>query len=171
MNAIRSDLPGFNNGSARSAARPAARRPALSPSKHNNGSSTSFHKASICFSVNAVPSGATAAGNPPRSRAITSIYPSATIISGASRQASRALARLYKMLRLSKSGVSRELRYLGSPSPMTRPPNAMTRPRRSVIGNIARPRKKSYGARPSRPGAYPRRNLAIVSESRPRCVK
>ncbi len=50
---------------------------------------------------------------------------------------------------LSKSGVSRELRYLGSPSPMTRPPKAIGRERRSMIGNMTRPRKKSNASRPS----------------------
>jgi hypothetical protein len=44
---------------------------------------------------------------------------------------------------LSKSGVSGELRYLGSPSPMTRPPKAMTSPFWFMIGNITRSRKRS----------------------------
>ena len=57
--------------------------------------------------------------------------------------AARALARPYRVRRLSNSGVSGELRYLGSPSPMVRAPNAITRPRGSEIGKITRSRKKS----------------------------
>ena len=47
-------------GNTRSAARAAARNPALSPSKANTGSSAMRHKWPICPSVSAVPSGATA---------------------------------------------------------------------------------------------------------------
>ncbi len=41
-------------------------------------------------------------------------------------------------------GVSGELMYLGSPSPIERPPNAIVRPWTSRIGNIRRSRNRSY---------------------------
>ena len=50
------------------------------------------------------------------------------------------LARLsaYRCRLLLKRAVSGELRYLGLPSPITRPPNPITRPCTSMIGNITR---------------------------------
>ena len=54
-----------------------------------------------------------------------------------------ARSRQYRLAPLWKRGVSGELRYFGSPVPMTRPPKAMTRPRRSLMGNMTRPRKRS----------------------------
>ncbi len=97
-----------------------------------------------------------------------------------------------------KTGVSGEFKYLGCPSPRMRPPKPTTRPFRSAMGNISRPRKRSYDARaallpgritspastirssemPSRPsaalrperlsGAYPRRNRPIAAVLRRR---
>jgi len=82
----------------RSTARHAARRPAPSPSKHNTGSFSaagmSFHNSWICVSVSAVPSGATAPSKPAPTKAITSIYPSATITGRPSAAAWRARDRL-----------------------------------------------------------------------------
>ena len=57
----------------RSAARSAARRPAASPSRQNNGSRSRRQSSSICCSVTAVPRGATTAENPSWAMAITSI--------------------------------------------------------------------------------------------------
>lgn len=64
--------PALSRGRARSMARLAARRPALSPSKHRVGSACERHSSSICSSVRAVPIGATAA-TPARWQAMTSI--------------------------------------------------------------------------------------------------
>jgi len=60
--------------------RKAARTPALSPSKHKIGSGPARHNSSSWSSVNAVPNGATAWAKPARESAMTSIYPSATIM-------------------------------------------------------------------------------------------
>ena len=56
-----------------SAARHAAFWPALSPSKHKIGSSAIFHNSASWFSVSAVPSGATLAGKPAPTMAMTSM--------------------------------------------------------------------------------------------------
>ena len=55
--------------------------------------------------------------------------------------AARAADQPYNTRPFSKSALSGEFRYLGCPSPSTRPPKAMTRPARSLIGNIRRLRK------------------------------
>ncbi|CFN63089.1 Uncharacterised protein [Bordetella pertussis] len=44
---------------------------------------------------------------------------------------------------MENSGVSGELRYLGSPLPMMRPPKPIRLPRALRMGNITRSRKRS----------------------------
>ncbi len=62
----RTERPGSSRGSRRNTARPAALRPAVSPSKQRTGSSCSFQASCICCSVSAVPSGASAPATPLR---------------------------------------------------------------------------------------------------------
>ena len=89
-----------------------------------------------CPPVKAVPSDATASVKPAWCMAMTSIYPSHKI-----RYPFRdVLAKFmpYKFRLLSKTTVSGEFRYFGSPSPMTRPPKPMTLLLISWMGNITR---------------------------------
>ena len=88
-----------------------------------------------CPGVSAVPSEATAWSNPAWCMAMTSIYPS-HIIMFFFRE---LLAKLSpnRFLPLSNIFVSGELRYLGSPSPMTLPPNPITLLDIFIMGNIA----------------------------------
>ncbi len=95
-----------------------------------------------CPDVSAVPSEATAFANPAWCSEITSIYPSQSRKYGFPEV--RARLRPYRFRLLSKIIVSGEFRYLGFPSPITRPPNPMTRLFTSIIGNMTRFQNLSY---------------------------
>ncbi len=98
-----------------------------------------------CWSVKAVPCGATIFCTPFVKHAIRSNWPSQMMAKPASRIARLDLSRPKKILLLVKIGVSGELTYFAvfsSPDKM-RPLKPMTRPCSSQIGNISRPRKRS----------------------------
>ena len=57
----------------------------------------------------------------------------------------RAIFMAYKLFCLLQTSESTELRYFGLSSPNDLPPNAITLPETSNIGNISLPRKISYG--------------------------
>ena len=140
-------------GSARSAARYAAFCPALSPSKHRTGSSAIFHSSASWFSVSAVPSGATRAG---KARADHRDDIDIAFDHDQRRAVMRGLPRGRRGCRDCRPCETAAFPASSDISPATsfssaRPPKAMTRPRTSVIGNITRSRKRSYGTGMSSP--------------------
>ena len=112
----------------------AAFRPAPSLSKVSTTSFTYLLISIACWSVNAVPSAATALVKPALCKAITSIYPSHISKYGFLLILAKFIP--YRLRLFSNILVSGELRYFGSPSPITRPPKPITRLLISRIGNI-----------------------------------
>ena len=95
----------------------------------------------LCSSVSAVPRVATVLVKPAWCIETTSMYPSHRISSLRSLPLAKLRAKRFRLFL--NTGVSLLLRYLGPFSPKFRPPKAITFPRRSMMGKMARLRKIS----------------------------
>ena len=93
--------------------------------------------------VSAVPGSPQRCTGLPRCSATTSKYPSTMINVDIDLAVSLANSSAKRVCPFLKSGVSGEFRYLGFSFPIVRPPNAIMRFRRSVIGNMTLARKRS----------------------------
>jgi len=138
------DLPSASTGSDTSSAFQAARRPAASPSKQYTTLSASRRSLATCIGVVAVPRVATAfshavLGERHHVHVALDHDDEVGVADGAPRLPQPVeLAPL-----LEERRFPGEFRYLGSPSPITRPPKPITLPRESRMGNITRPRNLS----------------------------